>query len=183
MRIITAGMYRSGTTWQFNAVRVLMELEHGEENVYSCWVDNYEQNDKKVEIIKTHKGRKSILKDADFIVTTYRRPEEIKGSMQRRAEYLKKNPDPRFSAEANVGRFEEFMRLCDKFWKPKAHYIQDFDKIKGNTKELIDDYIDLFRCKNVTAQQVMEELDKQMKVPTKDYDPKTLLHHGHITKE
>lgn len=180
MKIVTAGMYRSGTTYQFNVVRVIMELSYGKENVYSCWCDDYKKSGKQIEIVKAHKARRDVLRDADVIVSTNRSEEGIKASMKRRAEFLKDNPDPRFSAEANLSKFKEFMEH-GKWWMERANFIQDFDRIKNDTRNLIADYLVLFNVSNVTVDEVIKELEA-IKPPEKDYDPVTLLHVGHITK-
>lgn len=180
MKIVTAGMYRSGTTYQFNVVRVIMELSYGKDNVYSCWCDDYVKSDKQIEIVKVHKARKDVYRGADIIVSTKRNPEDIKGSMRRRADFLKDNPDPRFSGESLVYKFDDYM-WHSRWWGAKASFIQDFERIKNDTRNLIKDYLNLFKVTNVTPEQVIEELDR-IKPPKEGYDPVTLLHVGHITK-
>lgn len=181
MKIVTAGMYRSGTTWQFNAVRVICEMAFGEDMVYSCWVDHYKKEDPRpVHIIKTHKPRK-VINNANFLFSTYRKPDEIKGSMERRAVYLKENPDTRFLAEANIARFDEFMVFADHFRK-RANYVQKFGMIRKDPEMLIQDYCDVLDVE-LNPSDVVRELDNQMQVPEKGYDEKTLLHEGHITKK
>lgn len=182
MLIIQGGMYRSGTTYQFNVVRVIMEMIHGKENVYSEWVDFYQPKGYSVEIVKTHKPKPKLLRNAKFVLSTNRTEEGIKGSMNRRKEFSQKNPDIRFSNEANVDRYDEFMEWA-KYWMKNADYIQDFDMIKQDPQKLIQDYINLFGYQNlITAKQVKKRMD-QIKPPKEGYDPETLLHVGHITKK
>jgi hypothetical protein len=181
MKIITAGMYRSGTTYQFNAIRVIMEMAHGKENVYSCFIDEYKPNSKEVQIIKTHKILKrtaNIVNHSDYILSTHRSKEGILGSMKRRAEYLEKNPDNRFSKEADHKNFEKYYMNSMYFYN-RADYIQEFDSI--GTKELIQDYLNLFNL-DLDADLILKELDN-IKPPKKGYDPVSLLHSGHITSK
>lgn len=180
MKVVTAGMYRSGTTWQFNAVRIILEQAFGEEAVYSSWVDYYDPNDPRpIHLIKTHKRRK-VCRNADVVFSTDRDKDEIKASMQRRADFFKKNPNPQFSNEANLDKFEEWMAHA-YFWQRSAHYVQDFEDIKKRPEILIEIYATHLGV-SVDIDEVLNEMKLQMKIPQKGADSKTLLHAGHITK-
>ena len=96
--IIAAGFYRSGSTWQFNALRVICELHFGKDNVYSCFSDHYspETRAEPIHIVKIHKWNEELARQADLVFTTHRNMEDVKGSMKRRAAYLSEHPDSRF---------------------------------------------------------------------------------------
>ena len=181
MKIITAGMYRSGTTYQFNAIRIIMEHAYGKENVYSCFIDDYRPNNKKIQIIKAHKVLKrtiDIINEADYILSTNRNAEDIVGSMKRRAEYLKENPDDRFTKEADYENFDKYYQNSMYFYDI-SHYIQEFDMI--GTKELIQDYLNLFNL-DLDVDVILLEINN-LKPPKDGYDPISLLHSGHITSK
>lgn len=181
MIIVQAGMYRSGTTWQFNAVRVAFEVA-GKPIQSGHWDGEFPDSvGREIHLIKIIKPFERLAEMADYIVSTKRDASEIRASMLRRAEFLKVHPDPRFGNEAKVEKFNLFMSRA-RWWEGVAHYIQDFDLIRADPLRLIRDYVALFGLQ-VDPQAVLEELNRQMVVPTEGYDKRTLLHAGHITKE
>lgn len=185
LNILQAGLYRSGTTWQFNAVRVLLEMEYGEEFVTACWIDQFRRRSRRekrpINIVKIHKKAVKAASWSNYIVSTRRDLEGVITSMQKRAAYLKEHPNPDFFRESNINRLEEYL-IHATWWRQKACYVQDFDLIEANPLKLITDYAEIFNT-TVEPADVLTELKKQLIVPEKGSDPRTFLHEGHITRE
>ena len=73
MRIVTAGMKRSGSTWLFNVVRMLAERQYGKRNVYSAWYGDYDRADKReVHIVKVHGFDRSLVEAGTLVFTSAR---------------------------------------------------------------------------------------------------------------
>lgn len=179
MKIVTAGLYRTGTTWQYNAIRFIMEEAHGKENIYSCFIGNYEPSNKKVEIIKTHVSNPRITGNPDYLITTRRPIKDVEASMLRRLEYIKKHPTTEFRNEANVDNIHKLANHT-RYFLNKADYIQEFELIKNNPEKIIKDLCCLFKV-DIDITLIIDKLNS-MVVPTTGYDKETLLHEGHITK-
>ena len=60
--ILIAGMKRSGSTWMYNAVRLM--LKDAGKDVYGCWIDDYdESNTAEFHVVKTHKWDKDLVEN------------------------------------------------------------------------------------------------------------------------
>jgi hypothetical protein len=78
MRIICAGPPRSGSTWQFNAVRMLI-AETGQ-SCYGAWIEDYDQTrSEAVHIVKTH----DVIPMTGTVVTCYRDIRDVVASARR----------------------------------------------------------------------------------------------------
>ena len=180
MRGISAGMIRSGSTWQFNCLRVIMEKAGLNPTIY--WIDDYRGQPGNV-IIKAHEY-KGGLANGSFVFTCVRPEEEIKGSMRRRAAYLKDNPDSRFMGTANVERYPRYYRWF-RLWREHSVFNMQYQDLKERPLETVNNHIKaLGLTGKVWPEEVLEELNN-VKPPTNagEWDSKTFLHAGHITKE
>ncbi len=78
--ILCAGMTRSGSTWLYNTVRLLLELEYPGE-VYGCWYNNYDPSHvARYHVIKLHAPNDDLAEKAEKIVTSYRDLRDIAAS-------------------------------------------------------------------------------------------------------
>ena len=76
-------MYRSGSTWQFNAVRLLLE-ELTLESINACFISDYEPDPlTSVELIKLHKFEQELAESADLVIHSIRDIDEVRKSMER----------------------------------------------------------------------------------------------------
>ena len=77
--ILSAGMPRSGSTWLYNAVRLLINSSFGLKNNFSCgWIGDWNDIPKKdVMLIKIHDFDEQIVNNhidsTDIIVYTYKK--------------------------------------------------------------------------------------------------------------
>ena len=166
-------MYRSGSTLQFNILRVLLEQHYG--SVYSCFESDYDPENKHfVHLIKTHSPNTHLANLSDFIFSSIRLKSEIMESMDRRREY-----NDAILAKDIVFHLDDWL-----FWAEKANFIQSYSMIKNKAK-LISMYSLILNIA-CNIDRVLLQLDDEMIVPSKPQlhpDPKTLLHYGHITKK
>lgn len=166
-RIIIAGIYRSGSTWLFNVVRLIFP------RCYSCFESDYDpENDKPVHVIKAHKFRPDLIDHNTVVLTSWRDLEDIKKSMQR----LK-----------DQGRDGNYTEWDDRYvtwfvnWQIKSIYCLDFSRIERCPAKVIDE-VALSLGQIVKEKKIQEEIEN-IKFPNKGIDPLTLFHRDHITRK
>lgn len=198
MKIISAGLYRSGSTYLFNAIRLLCD------DTYSTFVhkklDYDTNNPKDIHLIKCHKYMGWLSEEADVVITIYRDIREVKDSMIRRQ--LVKTAG--FTNETRLDLFDIYHHNA-MLWMLEADLIIDYrDVIENPVKVLRQitqclvttrnfgkgaDWFEKqteFRkkmCRTDEELKVIAEELKNMKVPKNGNDPVTLLHENHITKK
>jgi hypothetical protein len=180
MRIISAGLIRSGSTWQYNALRVIMQ--HAGLNPKTFWIDDY-KGEKGNVLIKAHEY-KGGLTEGSKVFTCIRPEEEVKASMRRRAAFLSKNPDPRFMGTANVDRYPRYYRWF-RLWRGHAVYNMQYKDLKERPELVIHEHIKaLGLTGKVDPLEVLEELNN-IKPPSNggEWNNETFYHAGHITKK
>jgi hypothetical protein len=78
--ILCSGIPRSGSTWLYNAVRLLLEVEYPA-RVYSCWINDYDPSrPAAVHVVKIHEFNDHIAKKARTILTSHRDLRDIAAS-------------------------------------------------------------------------------------------------------
>lgn len=81
--ILVAGMFRSGSTWLYNVVRVYLE-NNFPDNVYGCFVTDYDQqNQCCYHVVKSHEFSTELSNKASLIVLSERDYKDIAKSMSR----------------------------------------------------------------------------------------------------
>ncbi len=80
VRILCAGMPRSGSTWQYNAVRIL--LRRAGRDFYGAWFRNYDhENPSPYHVIKTHYFHPSLIQEGALVLTSRRDLRDIAASL------------------------------------------------------------------------------------------------------
>ena len=175
-------MDRSGSTWLFNAIRLMVG------DCYSTFVhtgnDYNKEREEKIHLIKCHKYANWIKQDVTLIISIYRKISDVKESMERRQLVAKKG----FTNEAKLDLFDTYHHNA-MLWLLEADHIVNYECMIENpvrelrllhntlaTKMPIRSYTDK------DLENIAEEL-KNMKVPKEGHDPLTLLHQAHITKK
>ncbi len=183
MIFCSCGMYRSGSTWLYNAVRLLVGDCYG---TFVHKASDYDKgNEKEIHLIKCHKYLEWIKQDATFIVSIYRPLSEVKQSMERRALVATKG----FTNETRTDLFDIYHHNA-MLWILEADHVVSYEcMIKDPVTELRlllnSMYAKNLPVKSYTDKQ-LEEIAEQlrnMKVPESGHDPVTLLHENHITKK
>jgi hypothetical protein len=167
MKIVCAGCHRSGSTWLYNAVRLIMESKN---EVYACFVTEYDpENKSQVHVIKTHNWHKSLEENADKIFTTKRDLRDIAASAIRRG---------LIEEEDAISYLRKVIKKEYMPWKSHSDL------------EIV--YEDLIINKNLQIQNIAKVLKVTVKpndihqkienLPIPEvFDPLTQLHPNHIT--
>jgi len=183
MILVAAGMIRSGSTWQFNCLRIILKQAGLNPVIY--WVEDYKFVNDEVSLIKTHEYKPKLAGISGVKVFTAIRSEEgIKGSMRRRAEYLKDNPDSRFMGTANTNRYPRYLKW-HRLWRGHAVYNMRYKDLKNHPELVVHEHIKaLGLTGKVDPLEVLKELN-EVKPPTEagGWDKETFYHTMHITKK
>jgi len=174
--ILAAGLYRSGSTWQFNALRLI--LKNSNVSFYSCWEQDYDpENEAEYHLVKVHRFRKNLYNNADFVFTSFRDIDEIRISMHNRSK--DKEAQNGFQNETRFTKLSIYIVDLLKYQR-KSNFMLWYPQIKTEAKEVIKAMAKELKL-DVDVRTVDIQL-KEMKPPTDQrFDPVTLLHRNHIT--
>ncbi len=169
--VLVAGMPRSGSTWMFNAARML--LEHGEDRVHAAWVADRDPGDPaRLHLVKAHRPAEVDF-TADLVLTTWRPFEDCLVSLVRIGWLAP-------SAEAILARGREIRSLY-RHWAARSDLEIAF-------AEITDDPAGALRRLSAVLGQIVPE-DRFARIEAElralsapasgGYDKRTLLHPRH----
>ncbi|UPT62224.1 MAG: sulfotransferase [Hyphomonadaceae bacterium JAD_PAG50586_4] len=176
--IVCGGGERSGSTWQYNAVRAL----HGA-GVYGAWIDDYEPGRAEaVHVIKAHTPTATANLPADVILTAYRDLRDVVGSMMR-MEWLD------LADVAAIDAFLDRYLTAQEAWRQRAAYIMKYEDMVAQPRAELARLavaLDISLTANAldAALDMVSAIKPAEATPagaTTRYDPETLLHAGHLS--
>ena len=156
---LAAGMPRSGSTWLYNALRLLLDSP----DLVAGWIDDIADSDAESILIKLHEPSE-LAERADLIFTTHRPLAEIHASLARMG--WPNGPATMQTIEAQRA-----------FWAPRSSLDIDFADILDAPERTVARIAAVLGCDDAG---VVEKLDG-LKMPASGYDPVNLLHVGHRT--
>ena len=189
--ILIAGMYRSGSTWLYNATRMFSEEYFGRDNVYSCFVTDYNPEDPRgIHIVKMHEYYENLAHEANLIVLSERDFSEIAMSMSKfhDIDYTPQEMEVLCSyyseflnheTKSVIFRYNEIVNMVGDELVGKSHAMLRL-VLRMHETGILDQM-------NISEYQVSEFVKKVEALPipegTPDYaDPITLLHPKHRRK-
>ena len=160
MIVGVCGIKRSGSTAQYNMVRLILETI-GDINTTGDTFTFVEG----INLYKTHVFNKTVYNKSDYIFTTDRDRVEIMQSLER----------------FNTGTIKPMaiMVMHLEKWKQKSLH-QEYNDIKNNPRKCIEEISEHLGVK-VDVDTILEKFVAIK--PSNEYDPKTMLFPNHITKE
>lgn len=178
-RIICAGSARSGSTWQYNAVRFLFDAAG--QTCYGAWIKDYDPSRQEtIHVLKTHNP--TFATGPGTVLTAYRDLRDVVASQVRMGWFT--------GMEIGVlDRFLERYIINLAVWRTEARHVMRYETMKNDsTAELVHlsrsldlslgtEAINGVRCR-------IDELRPAKSTPAgsrSDYDPETQLHAGHIS--
>ena len=167
-KIIVAGIYRSGSTWQFNAIRMILKWggkKFNQHNIYHPEL-SITDPDAEYEIYKLHEYIPNYAENADYVFTSFRNPEEILKSYHRCFDI---QVDGAWLAKAN----ENYCK-----WKSISKYDMDYSLLLTNKREIIINLSTILGIE-INADEILKELDSLVP-PAEGYDPITCYFQNHI---
>jgi hypothetical protein len=174
MRYLIAGMNRSGSTWLYNVVRLLL-VRAGAEDLGAGWVDDRgELLRHRTVVLKVHVFDPTLLVEPYVVLTSHRDLRDVAASLARKFKLPATLEMTRFVFEqyerwAELARFD--MRYEDMLIDPA--------KMVGRVADAIGLAVGAGEITTI-ADEV--ELSKTtIRADSRGFDPKSLLHAGHIT--
>ncbi|HEY3913750.1 MAG TPA: hypothetical protein VGN61_04615 [Verrucomicrobiae bacterium] len=178
MIYVCAGMYRSGSTWLYNAVRLILrdakvpDLEAG-------WITDKEKLlNHKNSVIKTHNFEPDLANRKALVLTSHRDLRDIAGSLVRK-----------FKSELPIKQLHETVESHAQ-WAPIAVYDLRYEDLLTDKPAQLRNLAQALQLPAATRAQlsyesISEAIDKEQfaegRATSQRYDPVNLLHEGHIT--
>jgi hypothetical protein len=174
--VLCAGIPRSGSTWLYNAVRLLLMRSAGESGVYGAWIEQYDPAKSAAwHVVKVHEPNESLLWRAKIALTSRRDLRDIAASAWKRGWI---NDEPTAAA------FVDNVVRQHAFWKDRCGYEMVYETMRCDpTAELrrIANVLDA-RVTDTDIAQVSQQIDALAFDDSNagPFDPATLLHKRHI---
>ena len=178
-RILITGMYRSGSTWQFNAVRLLLE-ELTLESINACFISDYKPDPlTSVELIKLHNFDQELAGSADLILTSWRNIVDARKSMERVGMNI---GEDKFIHNLKQWReWKEVSNFCSYSIADSSHQRKhDFERIaKIINRDIVPITYDGAELRRIF--DIVEAIKAPESGNWDNYDKVTLLHPNHIS--
>jgi hypothetical protein len=158
--ILAAGMPRSGSTWLYNALRLLLG---DDPDLVAGWVDDVAGRQAAILLVKVHDPY-DLAERTDLIFTTYRPLPDVAASLGR-------------MGWPNDMTAMQRVKAQREFWAPRSNCDIAYSDIVESPAETVSRIAGVLGVanKNIAGQLLT------MKEPATGYDPVNLLHHGHRT--
>ncbi|UYY76428.1 hypothetical protein [Sphingomonas sp. R1] len=179
--VLCAGLNRSGSTWQMNVTRELLQQYRPQCTVYTSWFESYDaNNDADIHIVKVHRFRDAGGIDANVILSTHRDLRAVAGSMVR----MRWVPAEWKPIDAFL---EQYVEDCSA-WSQRADLVLPYEVIVACPIKAAMDIaraIGLEPSEEAAAMAVqrvsaMRPIADSVTGDIASADPHTFLHGGHI---
>ncbi len=172
--VLIAGIPRSGSTWMFNVVRLLLQKQG---QLTSGWIEDFDttQLPQTTTLIKIHEFDNSLSQQADFIFTSRRHLVEIAASITRMG-WTTHN--------LQTIQFLESILSQHQNWASLSHYEMDYQNmVNDHAAEIINIAATLgIAVDQEESQHIAKTISKlQHHGPAGTYNPDSLLHHNHVS--
>jgi hypothetical protein len=178
MIYVCAGMTRSGSTWLFNAVRVLLK-HSGAPDLAGGYIGQIDELlTHKTAIIKIHPFNADLAAKADVILTAHRDPRDVAASMQRH-----------YQQEYSIVEMNEWVKGQVK-WAQHAAYDMHYEDLLVDRLTVVKDIAAVLKLSPETLESLpYEDILREIEgekfqkgfSETTAYDAVNLLHEGHVT--
>jgi len=170
MIIAIAGIKRSGSTVQYNLVRIALEMAGYKVNI--CGHDYRPRivPEGEVDLVKRHKFSEEIAEAADYIFLTDRKDSEIIESLTR---FNGKEPQE--------GRIADMRKHLNMWMGYKPNHCFDYSLWQDNSFMYVEDIVNIL-CLPVDSNHVLKAFN-EIEPPESGQDSKTLMFHNHRTSK
>ncbi|MEQ9823538.1 MAG: hypothetical protein ABQ298_04065 [Puniceicoccaceae bacterium] len=154
MLVVSAGLFRSGSTWLYNAARHLLQAQLGPD-VLSGWIEDVDRKEllsAKHALVKIHEFDEEIAGNAQFILVSHRDLRDMMTSLHRK-----------FAADLTVERVHTVLRDYDR-WEQRATLVLRYEEIlMANTRVLsrIADSLKLDPFSERELEQILVEMERE----------------------
>lgn len=170
--IVIGGIKRSGTTWQYNLVRLILVAMERSVGIHRGirHLGQYE-GDYDDLIMKTHFHSDRAQAAADIVFTSYRPIEEVRASLER------------FGGQSPSS--EEIDKLVHHFrlWNQIADYRMDYSDLVTDPLKVTTEIMEVLDATSLDPAQVLTEVNSVKPPSGKHQDPLTLYFSNHVTSD
>ena len=171
--IVTAGMPRSGSTWLYNAVRLLLEYT-GKLDIGAGWISDFNSfKNHDVVILKIHYFEPVIANNATMILYSYRDIRDALASFKRK-----------FGNEPSIEQARKFIHN-DKIWREKASFIMKYEDMIAAQEKTLEEIARFSGIIHADLKQVIRDINamtyEKGEKRNDVYNMENLLHKNHIT--
>ncbi|CAD5951812.1 hypothetical protein PCC9214_02603 [Planktothrix tepida] len=175
--IVASGMMRSGSTWLYNATRLVLSSSPTIKNNLTCgWSGDWKYKkipEKEYTLIKIHDFVQSIADQATLIVYSYR---DIRDAMA---------SNWRAFGDSPTVEFADYLIQMHEQWINVADLVVPYHRILTGKNSIIEELAQLCAVGSVNASAIVDEIDNLSYESEGDRDEvhhKTnLFHSNHIT--
>jgi hypothetical protein len=170
--VLSAGMPRSGSTWLYNAARLLLRRRHGD--ALGCgWIGDWRSLPRKpAMLLKIHEIDPFTVKRASVILYSYRDLRDALASNKRK-----------FATEPTLGLARQWLAQ-DQHWRGVADFTLRYETMLEDPEAALSDLADVLKVKDAPVAEFARELsglNARVGARRDSYQPETLIHPGHIT--
>lgn len=175
--ILVTGMPRSGSTWLYNAARILIENTPSMANQFGCgWIGDWEKlPKKKIMLIKTHDYDHELVGYSRYILYSYRDLRDAMASAYRKFELVP-------SMEV-ADRFID----DDRRWIEVSSYAMHYETMLHNKEEIIKKLISVLKLSDTDPAKVIADIQLLHYGSTGekniDHNMTNLFHENHATTD
>lgn len=169
--VAIAGVPRSGTTWLYNAVRLIHD--RAARPIYGAWCADYDPRTlASTHLIKVHKPEQ-LHAQPEIIFATNRDVAESLASLVRMGWLADEE-----TAIKNAATNHERLRL---YWEERADYVAQYQEVTKQPLKVIEGLCSRLGIllENSISEEIAHELAVMQSPKSGNYDPVTLLHPGH----
>lgn len=170
--ILSAGMPRSGSTWLYNAMRIL--LRSTGIDLGAGWIQDFNTfKDHDFVLMKIHNYEPVVVPKASFVAYSYRDLRDSLASMKRK-----------FKVEPNIKLADEFI-ADDIKWRENASFVMKYEDFLKDPEKVVSELALAMQipcedpgalCKEINTLDYKSSGDRNS-----IYNKENLLHEGHIT--
>jgi len=166
--IVVGGMYRSGSTWQFNVIKEALKLK-GYSVTHSGYKSNISKLNSDYHIFKVHNYYPKYAVLTKFVFTSSRDINDISKSWEK---FKPGEPMP-----------ENWLLDYSK-WRSISRYHMYYKEMVNNDVKEMKKIVEVLGFRNGPLSYFVALLDiiRNIKPPAKGYDKETLFYSNHISK-
>ncbi len=173
--ILAAGMPRSGSTWLYNAARLLILSSPSMAQQFSCgWIGDWKHIPKnKYMLIKVHDYDDNLAHEAACVLYSYRDVRDAIASCFRK-----------FGQMPSLETADHFIDEHER-WTKVANYSMRYELMLQHKEDVVSQLIRILKLDNVDRRQIVFDLEKlsynQPGPKNEIYHLSNLYHRRHIT--
>lgn len=173
--IVSAGMPRSGSTWLFNAARLLLATTQQEGSALSSgWINDWKQLPQKdILLLKVHTFDKALVRRSSLVLYSYRDVRDAIASTYRKS-----------GITPSMKQARQFLRQ-DGRWRRNADFVMRYEAMLKDPGAVLNDLAIALGLEQLSDTDVAALLDRlnnlEQPAAGQKYHPETLVHHRHVT--